>query len=97
MKITRKGTDAIQGSRPMPGEPRAASTPAPAPGGEPDSISLSAMAARLAARQAGEPPVDVEQVERIKQAMREGRFTVDAEAVADKLLEFERDLLPPAP
>jgi len=35
---------------------------------------------------------DVEKVLRVAQAIRDGRFTVDAEAIADKLLASEAEL-----
>ncbi len=60
-----------------------------------DSVELSALSTQLNAFQsdaAGET-VDMERVQEIKQAIAEGRFKVNAEVVADKLLETVRDLL----
>jgi negative regulator of flagellin synthesis FlgM len=39
--------------------------------------------------------VDVERVEAVKQAISEGRFTIDTDVVADKLLSSAREFLTP--
>jgi flagellar biosynthesis anti-sigma factor FlgM len=94
VKITQKGPNSVKVSRPaaspetppVPPQltPAAASTPL-------DSVELSALASSGVS--AGEAPFNAEQVERIKQAIRQGEFTVDAGIVADKLLEIERALV----
>ena len=53
------------------------------------STRIAEMEARLAAGEA----FDTQKVEAIKQAISEGKFKVNADAVADKLLENVRDLL----
>lgn len=57
-------------------------------------VELSAAASLLAA-QGDTADFDAEKVERIAQAIRDGRFEVNAEAIADKLLAHTRDLLEP--
>ena len=45
---------------------------------------------------AGDDPVfDVEKVNRISDAIRDGKFEIDAEAIADKLIANAQDLLGP--
>ncbi len=55
----------------------------------------SGSSAQVSTRQvtAGETPFNAEQVERIKTAIRNGEFQVNAQAVADRLLQIEGDLL----
>lgn len=55
-------------------------------------VELSA-AASLMARVADDPAFDAEKVERIAGAIREGRFTVNAEAIAEKLIVNAEELL----
>lgn len=64
------------------------------PAAQGDRVELSALSTRLQAFQsdaAGE--IDMARVQEIKQAISEGRFKVNAEVVADKLLETVKDLL----
>jgi negative regulator of flagellin synthesis FlgM len=57
-------------------------------------VELSAAASLLAA-QGNTADFDAEKVERIAQAIRDGQFKVDAEAIADKLIAHTRDLIAP--
>ncbi len=60
-----------------------------------DTVSFSETArrmGRLGAAVDETPVVDTQRVERIRQALEEGSYQVDAERVAEKLMEFE-DLL----
>lgn len=57
-------------------------------------VELSPAAAALAAR-GDTGDFDAEKVARIAQAIREGQFEVNAEAIADKLIAHTRDLLSP--
>ena len=57
-------------------------------------VELSAAASLLAA-EGNTADFDAEKVSRIAQAHRDGKFQVDAEAIADKLLAHTRDLLKP--
>lgn len=59
------------------------------PAARPDSVELSAQAQgmnRLEERLAELPDVNTERVESLKQAIIDGRFEVDAERIADKML-----------
>jgi len=69
-------------------QPAAAETPAAASA----QVALSSTASALAASRA-EPTFDADKVTRIAQAIREGKFTVDAEAIADKLIVNAEELL----
>jgi negative regulator of flagellin synthesis FlgM len=77
----------------------AASAQAPAVAGQPapeasTQVALSTGAqAAAAALPDGNGDFDAEKVQRIAQAIREGRFTVNAEAIADKLIANAQDLL----
>jgi negative regulator of flagellin synthesis FlgM len=57
-------------------------------------VELSPAASLLAA-EGNTADFDAEKVSRIAQAIRDGKFEVNAEAVADKLLAHTRDLLKP--
>ncbi|MGQ0509172.1 MAG: flagellar biosynthesis anti-sigma factor FlgM [Betaproteobacteria bacterium] len=61
-----------------------------------DTIRISELSAQLAGledRLAADGSFDGARVEAIKDAMRDGRFRVNPEAVADKLIESVRELL----
>lgn len=72
----------------------AAADASPAPAAE--NVHLSSFSSQLQAlesRFASSSVVDAGRVEEIKQAISDGRFTVNAEAVADRLLETVRELI----
>jgi negative regulator of flagellin synthesis FlgM len=56
-------------------------------------VELSSAAALLAQQDSAE--FDAAKVERIAQAIRDGQFEVNAEAIADKLLANTREMLTP--
>jgi negative regulator of flagellin synthesis FlgM len=56
-------------------------------------VELSSAAALLA--QQDDADFDASKVERIAQAIRDGKFEVNAEAIADKLLAHSREMLTP--
>ncbi|HET9643156.1 MAG TPA: flagellar biosynthesis anti-sigma factor FlgM [Burkholderiaceae bacterium] len=57
-------------------------------------VELSAAASQLGAGAgAGTPDFDAEKVERVSQAIREGRFQINPEAIADKLISNAAELL----
>lgn len=57
-----------------------------------DEVKLSALAGAL---QSGDtrPPVDSARVAEIKQAIADGRFTINTGAIADRLIDTARDLI----
>ena len=55
-------------------------------------VDLSA-AASVLTEQGSDPAFDTAKVERIAQAIRDGKFTVNAEAIADKLIINAEELL----
>lgn len=60
-----------------------------------DTVSLTDVATRLAELErvlTNVPVVDTQRVEKVKQAVSEGRYQVDPARVADKLLAFESAL-----
>jgi negative regulator of flagellin synthesis FlgM len=73
------------------------STPTPAAnsatGDEVRISGVSGALAQLGARLAAEGEFDQTRVDRIKQAITNGEYKVNAEAVADKLIQGVRDLL----
>ena len=58
-------------------------------------VELSSAGALLSTVE-GSGDFDAAKVERIAQAIRDGKFEVNAEAIADKLIAHTRDLLKPA-
>jgi len=76
------------------GKTGAASTP-PGAGGGP-RVQLSSLGSQLAgleASLANVPVVDTQKVEEIKQAISDGRFKVNPDVIADKLLDTVRELI----
>ncbi len=78
----------------IPGRAGAISrTPVSAAGDSVEITSLSARLNELEGVLAGVPVVDSAQVQAIKDAISEGRFQVDSEVVADRLLSSVKELL----
>jgi negative regulator of flagellin synthesis FlgM len=73
---------------PTPSPAGGAATPAPSA-----EVKLSPAATLLSRAAAESGGFDSAKVERIAQAIREGRFTVNAEAIADKLIVNAEELL----
>lgn len=57
-----------------------------------DDVRLSALAEQFQSGDAA-PPFDSAKVQEIKQAIAEGRFTINAGAIAGSLLDSARDLI----
>lgn len=58
---------------------------------ESDAVSVSSLASTL---QSGEqPPVNAQRIQEIKDAISQGRFTINTEAIADSLISSARDLI----
>lgn len=92
-------------SNPLPaspaGEGRGAaphknSSPPASPQAESTSVSLGSTAAQLRSMEngmSGAPAIDATKVAEIKQAISEGRFKVNSEAIADGLIATVRELI----
>jgi|GEM_PF-5511261 len=88
-RITRPGEDAglpVQGSA-VSGASSAVSTAAG------DSVSLSPTAAALPDELKSGPPVDLEIVAKIKEAIKEGKYPIDLEAITESLFENYLELV----
>jgi len=76
-------------------KPGAAATPAAAAGGNVEAsakVALSTTVSQLAA--GGQEGVfDADKVKRISEAIRDGKFSVNADAIADKLIANAQELL----
>lgn len=77
------------------GDSRTAATRSAEPVAETERVHLSDLGARLNQLEAqfGEADFDLKKVEEVRAAIAEGRFKVNAEAVADKLLASVSELL----
>lgn len=95
MKITQNGTDPLQSSRTVSAETRVRPTKEQSTvssTGATTSSSSIQLSAASRETQGSEAPFNAAHVEEIKQAIRDGKFKVNAEAVADKFLQIEREL-----
>jgi negative regulator of flagellin synthesis FlgM len=87
--------DTHPAATPAATERKASSEPVQA--AEPSArVELSSQAA-LSGSEASRADFDSEKVERIAQAIRDGKFQINAEAIADQLIANAQDLLPKAP
>lgn len=82
--------DAITGERKAATAPR---TSAGAKGTEASAQVQLSSTASLLTQGATDPTFDTAKVDRIAQAIRDGRFQVNAEAIADKLISNAQELL----
>ncbi len=73
-------------------ERKVASAPA-GTAAEPSAQVALSPAASLLSRVADDPSFDADKVERIAAAIREGKFQINAEAIADKLIVNAEELL----
>ena len=73
-------------------ERKSAGAPMPPTAEASAQVALSPAAALLSAS-AADATFDAKKVERISQAIRDGKFTVNAEAIADKLIVNAQELL----
>jgi negative regulator of flagellin synthesis FlgM len=84
----RKGTSGTTSAQNAPAAASGAAVPESS-----TQVALSAGAQATGALGAGGSDFDAEKVQRIAQAIREGRFTVNPEAIADKLIANAQELL----
>lgn len=56
-----------------------------------EAVSLSQLAGSLHA--GDQPPINSARIQEIKQAIAEGRFKINPEAIAERLIDSARDLL----
>lgn len=79
------------------GEPRARSpasnAPPPSPGAQVELSSLSSSLVKAEAAMEATPVVDRARVDEIREAIREGRFQIDAGRIADGLLDSVRQIV----
>jgi negative regulator of flagellin synthesis FlgM len=85
-KLAAPAADARKAAAPAGSEQKAAPVEASA------KVELSAAASLLAA-EGNTADFDAEKVARIAQAIRDGKFEVNAGAIADKLLDGSRELM----
>lgn len=80
-------TPAVGGPKP------AVAAPSFQAGAGAERIDISALSARLQESVAGEAPFDAQKVAEIKQAIAEGRFQIDAQRIANSLIDSVRESL----
>lgn len=71
--------------------PRSATPQAAPAASSQEAVSLSHLAGSLQANET--PPVNAARIQEIKQAISEGRFKINPEAIANSLIESARDLI----
>lgn len=80
-----KPSSASTGTKPAP------ATRAQNQAATPDSVSLSALSGAF--RQGEAPPVNQARIQEIKQAISEGRFQINSDAIANRLIDSAKDLV----
>lgn len=60
---------------------------------EQDKVSLSTTASSLMSTSSADPAFDAEKVERVKQAIADGSYQVNPQAIADKLIANAQEVL----
>lgn len=63
----------------------------PLAGSTQEAVSLSSLSGTLQSNE--KPPVNTARIQEIKQAISQGRFKINPEAIADRLIETARDLV----
>jgi len=74
-----------------PPPPRQVARPLKEASSNAESVSLSQLAGTLQGTE--KPPVNAARIQEIKEAISQGRFKVNPEAIADGLIQSARDLL----
>ncbi|MEW5783136.1 MAG: flagellar biosynthesis anti-sigma factor FlgM [Pseudomonadota bacterium] len=78
-------------ANPATREPKPPAAAAPSTGANTERIDISSLSAQL--QKAGEAPFDVARVDGLRQAIAEGRFQINPERIADRLIDGIRELL----
>lgn len=86
MKIESNFKPTTTGVQGRPASPQAA----PAPAAQ-EAVSLSQIAGSMQSSE--KPPVNAARIQEIKLAISEGRFKINPEAIADRLIESARELI----
>ena len=71
--------------------PRTATPQAPPTASTQEAVNLSQLAGSLQSSE--KPPVNTARIQEIKQAISEGRFKINPDAIAGRLLDSARELL----
>ena len=94
MKIGSFENKPIAATPPAVAERKVATAASAAPAAEASAkVDLSAAASALSAGTPNDGSFDAGKVERIAQAIRDGNFKVNPEAIADKLIDNAKELL----
>lgn len=86
--LSESSAPAARTAKPTPGQQN--------PPAQQDSVQLSSVSTQIQALETGiaqASGIDAVKVEAIRQAILEGRYTMDAEVIADKLIASTRELL----
>jgi negative regulator of flagellin synthesis FlgM len=78
---------------PAPAAERKPAAPAAASSSEASAQVQLSPAAAVLSKLSADPAFDTAKVDRIAQAIRDGKFEINAEAIADKLIENATELL----
>lgn len=70
---------------------RPSTAPPTSSAGTKEAVSLSTLAGSMQTSE--KPPINSTRVQEIKEAISEGRFKINADAIADRLIESARDLI----
>lgn len=90
--VTRLRAAIAGDAAPTRGEAAVPAVPSRAPGEATDNVSLSTGAARLPEQLAKGPPIDRALVDRISEAVAEGRYPIRPDFIADALFREVHDM-----
>ncbi len=93
MKIGPLETKPVAAPQPVERKPAVAQGADGRPPAEASAQVALSPAATLLSKASADPAFDKAKVEQVTQAIRDGRFTIDAEVIADKLIRNAQELL----